>query len=107
MSKSYKLKRAYTIFKLLGALSIAGMFIYKLLDISYTGGGTASDFVILVVCGVSLVHYSLSYMKVNMEKEDAMEKIISMVKANEERSKANRKMIERNNKLLRGTPDDK
>lgn len=107
MSNSNKLKKAYRVFKFLGALSIGGMFIYKLLDISYKGGGEVSDLVLMLLCLISLIHYALSYMKANMEKQDTMEKILSMVKANEERSKVNRKMIERNNKLLRGTPDDR
>ena len=106
MSKTYKLKRAYSLAKFLAALGIAFMFIYKLVELSYSGTGDAGDLVILLVCGISIIHHTLSYMKVNMEKEDHMERLIRMVNDNERRSKINRKLIARNTKRIKDKAND-
>ena len=89
MSKSYKLKRAYTILKALAAVSIGGLAFNGF--ISLASGSTSSQDVLTVIVGfLGLLYFAASYSKVNMEKDDLMEKLLKTVEKNKAWGKANR-----------------
>lgn len=89
MSKSYKLKRAYTILKALAAIGIGGLAFNSFIVLA--SGGTSTQDILSVVVGLlGVVYFAASYSKANMEKEDLMEKLLKTVEKNKAWGKANK-----------------
>ena len=87
MSKSYKLKRAYTLLKALAAIGIGGLTFNSFIVLA--SGGTGTQDVLSVVVGLlGVVYFAASYSKANMEKEDLMEKLLKTVEKNKAWGKA-------------------
>ncbi len=89
MSKSYKLKRAYTILKALAAISIGGLAFNSFIVLA-SGGTSMQDILSVVVGLLGVVYFAASYSKANMEKEDLMEKLLKTVEKNKAWGKANK-----------------
>ena len=89
MSKSYKLKRAYTILKALAAIGIGGLAFNSFIVLA-SGGTNTQDILSVVVGLLGVVYFAASYSKANMEKEDLMEKLLKTVEKNKAWGKANK-----------------
>ncbi len=89
MSKSYKLKRAYTLLKALAAIGIGGLAFNSFIILA--SGRTETQDILTVVVGLlGVVYFAASYSKANMEKEDLMEKLLKTVEKNKAWGKANK-----------------
>jgi len=89
MSKSYKLKRAYTILKALAAVGIGGLTLNGFISLS--SGSTASQDILTVVVGsLVMLYFAASYSKADMEKDDLMEKVLKLAEKNKAWGKATR-----------------
>jgi hypothetical protein len=95
MSKSYKLKRGYDILKVLSAMGIGGLTIDGFSNLVSTHH-TAQDVVITIVGLLCTLYFAASYMKVNMEKDNLMEKLITTVENNKKWGKINKATAEAN-----------
>ena len=95
MSKSYKLKRAYTLLKALAAISIGGLAFNSFIALAH-GSTTTQDTLTAVVGLLGVLYFAASYSKADMEKEDLMEKLLKTVEKNKAWGKANRLKSETN-----------
>ncbi len=89
MSKSYKLKRAYTILKALAAVGIGGLTLNGFISLS-SGSTSSQDILTVVVGSLVMLYFAASYSKADMEKDDLMEKLLNTVEKNKAWGKANR-----------------
>jgi hypothetical protein len=80
MSKSYKLKRAYTLLKALAAIGIGGLAFNSFIVLA-SGSTDTQDLLTVVIGFLGVVYFAASYSKANMEKEDLMEKTLKAVEA--------------------------
>jgi membrane protein implicated in regulation of membrane protease activity len=78
VSKSYKLKRAYTLLKALAAIGIGGMTFNGFILLS--SGHTDVQTVVSTIVGfLAVMYFGASYSKADMEKDDLMEKTLQTV----------------------------
>ncbi len=81
MSKSYKLKRAYTILKALAAVGIGGLTLNGFISLS-SGSTSSQDILTVVVGSLVMLYFAASYSKADMEKDDLMEKVLKLAEKN-------------------------
>ena len=95
MSKTYKLKRAYSVLKVLSALGIGAMTLVGFTN-AVGNSYTSQDVWMLVIGLICTLYFAASYMKADMEKDDLMEKLTKAIAANKQWGKATKAAVDVN-----------